>query len=78
MFSLPQVFCEDCSSKTCTIPQYDINKPVRVCDECFVGEISLVVSFPLGCALSYARVLDLFLEWFKAYNLIIGNDFFIL
>mmetsp|Transcript_44938 Transcript_44938/g.119582 ORF Transcript_44938/g.119582 Transcript_44938/m.119582 type:complete len:101 (+) Transcript_44938:3-305(+) len=31
-----KIFCEDCSSKQCTIPQYEITKPVRVCDECFV------------------------------------------
>mmetsp|Transcript_27176 Transcript_27176/g.54692 ORF Transcript_27176/g.54692 Transcript_27176/m.54692 type:complete len:92 (+) Transcript_27176:100-375(+) len=29
------IFCEECSAKTCSIPQFDINTPVRVCDDCF-------------------------------------------
>ncbi|XP_072168346.1 hepatocyte growth factor-regulated tyrosine kinase substrate-like [Diadema setosum] len=29
-----QVFCGKCSSKSCTIPKFGIEKPVRVCDTC--------------------------------------------
>mmetsp|Transcript_29855 Transcript_29855/g.68998 ORF Transcript_29855/g.68998 Transcript_29855/m.68998 type:complete len:83 (-) Transcript_29855:159-407(-) len=32
-----KIFCEDCSSKTCSIPQMDYHKPVRVCDDCFIA-----------------------------------------
>jgi len=31
-----QIFCEECSAKTCTIPQFNMNSPVRVCDDCFI------------------------------------------
>ena len=31
-----QIFCEECSAKTCAIPQFGMNTPVRVCDECFI------------------------------------------
>ncbi|GBP59968.1 Hepatocyte growth factor-regulated tyrosine kinase substrate [Eumeta japonica] len=30
-----QVFCQQCSSKTSTIPKYGIEKEVRVCDACY-------------------------------------------
>jgi hypothetical protein len=30
------VFCEECSAKTCAIPQLNMPTPVRVCDECFI------------------------------------------
>ena len=31
-----QIFCEECSAKTCAIPQFGMNTPVRVCDDCFI------------------------------------------
>ncbi|MFH4984621.1 hypothetical protein AB6A40_011330, partial [Gnathostoma spinigerum] len=30
-----QIFCDKCSGKTSTLPQYGIEKPVRVCDGCY-------------------------------------------
>lgn len=33
--SCGQVFCGTCSGKSSTIPEYGIEKPVRVCDGCF-------------------------------------------
>ncbi|CAH2106298.1 unnamed protein product [Euphydryas editha] len=30
-----QVFCQQCSSKTSTLPKFGIEKEVRVCDACF-------------------------------------------
>ncbi|CAB3229973.1 unnamed protein product [Arctia plantaginis] len=30
-----QVFCQQCSSKTSTLPKFGIEKEVRVCDACY-------------------------------------------
>ncbi|VVC43417.1 Hypothetical protein CINCED_3A019870 [Cinara cedri] len=30
-----QVFCAQCSSRSCTLPKFGIEKPVRVCEACF-------------------------------------------
>jgi len=30
-----QVFCQQCSSKTSTLPKFGIEKEVRVCEACF-------------------------------------------
>ena len=30
-----QIFCSKCSSKTCPLPRYGIEREVRVCDVCF-------------------------------------------
>ncbi|XP_059618013.1 hepatocyte growth factor-regulated tyrosine kinase substrate [Phlebotomus argentipes] len=33
-----QVFCNQCSSKTCTLPKFGIEKEVRVCEACFMQQ----------------------------------------
>lgn len=32
-----QIFCAQCSAKTCTLPKFGIEKEVRVCDGCFIS-----------------------------------------
>lgn len=32
-----QIFCAQCSSNTCTLPKFGIEKEVRVCEGCFIN-----------------------------------------